>query len=33
MPEIREHYGRFGDDIPAPLVDAVDLLERELQTA
>ncbi len=33
LPEIREHYGRFGDDIPAPLVDAVDLLERDLQNA
>ena len=33
LPEIREHYSRFGDDIPAPLVDAVDLLERDLQTA
>ena len=32
-PQIREHYAQFGDDIPAPLVDAVDLLERELQTA
>ena len=33
LPEIREHYRRFGDEIPAPLVDAVDLLERNLQTA
>ena len=32
LPEIREHYARFGDALPAPLVDAVDLLERQLQT-
>ena len=32
-PQIREHYGQFGDDLPAPLVDAVDMLERNLQTA
>ena len=33
IPEIREHFARFGDDIPAPLVDAVDMLERDLQNA
>ena len=32
LPEIREHYARFGDALPAPLVDAVDLLEHQLQT-
>jgi phosphoenolpyruvate carboxykinase (GTP) len=29
--QIREHYARFGDDIPAALQLAVDTLERQLQ--
>jgi phosphoenolpyruvate carboxykinase (GTP) len=31
IPQIREHYARFGDDIPAALQLAVDTLERQLQ--
>jgi phosphoenolpyruvate carboxykinase (GTP) len=30
IPQIREHYARFGDDIPASLQLAVDTLERRL---
>jgi phosphoenolpyruvate carboxykinase (GTP) len=30
IPQIREHYARFGDDIPAALQLAVDTLERRL---
>ncbi|HET9546594.1 MAG TPA: phosphoenolpyruvate carboxykinase (GTP) [Desertimonas sp.] len=30
IPQIREHYARFGDDIPASLPLAVDTLERRL---
>ena len=33
IPQIREHYARFGDDIPAALQLAVDTLERRLADA
>ena len=32
IPQIREHYARFGDDIPAALQLAVDTLEQRLTT-
>ena len=33
IPQIREHYARFGDDIPAALQLAVDTLERRIADA
>jgi phosphoenolpyruvate carboxykinase (GTP) len=33
IPQIREHYARFGDDIPAALQLAVDKLEQSLGSA
>jgi phosphoenolpyruvate carboxykinase (GTP) len=33
LPQIRDHYARFGDAIPAQLTSAVDALEAKLQSA